>query len=242
MTKQQTARAAARNTKRRGETPVSELDARPQIFKSPPPLEPQTTKQHRYKQAIRRAGSVTFGLGAAGTGKTYVSGALACDALRNREIERIIITRPAVDAGESLGFLPGEVEDKFAPYIAALRDVLEERLGRGAVEMFLKNGRIVAIPLAYMRGLTLKNAFVLMTEAQNTTPAQMKLFLTRIGENCTVVVEGDESQKDIPGPSGLTDAVMRISHIPCVSVVRFDSRDVVRSGFVAEVVSCYEKP
>ncbi|MDP9155286.1 MAG: PhoH family protein [Pseudomonadota bacterium] len=200
----------------------------------------KTPAQGRYIAAIKQRGSVTFGMGAAGTGKTYIAGALAAEALQGRAIDRIIITRPAVDAGESMGFLPGELEEKYEPYIAAFRAVLEERLGRGAIEMFLKNGRIEAVPLGYMRGRTFKDAFVVMDEAQNATPEQMKLFLTRIGENCTVVVNGDETQVDIPGPCGLTDAVKRVGHIPCVKVVRFGSRDVVRSGFVQEVVEAYQ--
>jgi len=237
----QTRRTQARDTKRRGETPVNVLDADPQqfTFRPPPPLEAKTAAQGRYIAAIKRRGSVTFGIGSAGTGKTYIAGALACDALKSRSVERIIITRPAVDAGESMGFLPGELEEKYEPYIAAFRAVLTERLGRGAVEMFLKNGRIEAVPLGYMRGLTFKDAFVVMDEAQNATPEQMKLFLTRIGENCTVVINGDESQVDIAGPSGLTDGVRRVGHIPCVSAIRFGAKDVVRSGFAQEVVEAY---
>lgn len=155
-------------------------------------------------------------------------------------IDKIIITRPAVEAGESLGFLPGEIEDKFDPYLQPFRDVLNERLGKSFVEYMLKIGRIEAAPLAYMRGRTFKRAFVILDEAQNTTPNQMKLFLTRIGHDCKVVVNGDIRQKDIHGQSGLDDAVKRISHIPSVKCVRFTRQDVVRSGLVQEIVEAYE--
>ncbi len=203
------------------------------------PLEPKTVMQDRYMKAITNS-VLTIGTGPAGTGKTYIAGTMAADALSAGEVEKIIITRPAVDAGESLGFLPGEMEAKYAPYIAAFRAVLDERLGKSRVEYMLKNGQIEAVPLAYMRGLTFKRAFVIMDEAQNATPQQMKLFLTRVGEDCTVVVNGDLDQKDITGESGLQDAIDRISFIPSVRVVRFDRRDVVRSGFVQEVVEAYE--
>lgn len=210
------------------------------IIKKAPPLEPQTEQQRRYINAIRNF-QVTFGLGPAGTGKTYIAGALACEMLEARTVEKIIITRPAVEAGESLGFLPGELEEKYEPYIAAFRDVLNERLGKTYVEYLLKVGRIEAIPFAYMRGRTFKNCIVILDEAQNATREQMKLFLTRVGENCKVIIDGDETQIDIR-ESGLVDGVERVSYIPCVKVVRFGKQDVVRSGFVSEVVAAYEEP
>lgn len=214
-----------------------EMSAPPQQRKAPP-LEARTELQKRYINAIKNF-DVTFGLGPAGTGKTYVAGALACELLEKKQVEKIIITRPAVDAGESLGFLPGELEDKYAPYIAAFRDVLNERLGKSFVEYLMKVGRIEAMPFAYMRGMTFKNCVVILDEAQNATAEQMKLFLTRIGENCKVIIDGDESQADIRN-SGLTDALNRIKHIPSVKVVRFSKSDVVRSGLVQEIVEAYE--
>lgn len=206
--------------------------------KRPPPLEAQNEKQRRYINAIKSF-QVTFGIGPAGTGKTYIAGAIACEMLKNNEIEKIIITRPAVDAGESLGFLPGELEEKYEPYIAAFRDVLNERLGKQFVEYQMKAGRIEGMPFAYMRGRTFKNCVVILDEAQNATPEQMKLFLTRIGENCKVIIDGDASQSDIRN-SGLLDAVNRLSYIPSVKVVKFSREDVVRSGFVSEVIQAYE--
>lgn len=203
------------------------------------PIEPLNESQHRYINAIKGF-ELTFATGPAGTGKTWLCGALAAQALQEGVIDKIIITRPAVEAGESLGFLPGEIEDKFDPYLQPFRDVLNERLGKSFVEYMLKIGRIEAAPLAYMRGRTFKRAFVILDEAQNTTPNQMKLFLTRIGHDCKVVVNGDIRQKDIHGQSGLDDAVNRISHIPSVKCVRFTRKDVVRSGLVQEIVEAYE--
>lgn len=205
--------------------------------RSAEPITPKNAKQSKYLSAIRN-GVLIFGLGPAGTGKTYLAGAAAAEMLEAKRIDKIIITRPAVDAGESLGFLPGELEEKYEPYIAAFRDVLNERLGKTYVDYLLKVGRIEAQPFAYMRGRTFKNAVVILDEAQNTTQEQMKLFLTRIGENCTVIVDGDESQSDIKN-SGLMDAVKRLSHIPSVRVVQFGVADVVRSGLVQEVIECY---
>ena len=204
------------------------------------PIEPLNPKQDKYLSAIRN-GKLVFGLGPAGTGKTYIAGSAAAEMLESKQVEKIIITRPAVDAGESLGFLPGELEEKYEPYIAAFRDVLNERLGKTYVEYLLKIGRIEAQPFAYMRGRTFKNAVVILDEAQNATPEQMKLFLTRIGENCTVIVDGDESQADIKN-SGLMDAVKRLSYIPEVKVVQFGTADIVRSGLVQEIVEAYDRP
>ena len=168
------------------------------------PLSAQTPAQQQYINAIRNH-CLTFGTGPAGTGKSYCAGALAAEALESGRIERIILTRPAVEAGENLGFLPGEVEDKYAVYIDAFRDILNERLGSGVVDYCLRHGRIVGAPLAYMRGKTFSNnTFVILDEAQNTTPAQMKMFLTRIGEHAKVVINGDIRQSDLRGPNGLS--------------------------------------
>lgn len=159
--------------------------------------------------------------------------------LQSKRVEKIIITRPAVDAGESLGFLPGELEEKYAPYIAAFRDVLNERLGKSFVEYLIKTGQIEAQPFAYMRGRTFQNAVVILDEAQNATAQQMKLFLTRIGENCTVIVNGDASQADIHN-SGLSDAIRRVSWIPACKIIQFDNDDIVRSGLVHDICCSYE--
>jgi phosphate starvation-inducible PhoH-like protein len=205
------------------------------------PLTAKTPNQKKYIAALRTS-PLTFGIGPAGCGKTYIAGAIAAQMLENKTVEKIIITRPAVEAGESLGFLPGELEEKYEPFIAPFRAVLDERLGKGATDYLFKTGRIVAAPLAYMRGATYKNAVVILDEAQNTTPRQMKLFLSRMGENCHVIVDGDPSQSDISGTSGLTDAVVRLSFIPTVKVVEFGHRDIVRSGLVQEIVMSYENP
>lgn len=182
---------------------------------------------------------VTFGIGPAGTGKSYVAAGLAADKLRDGEIDKIIITRPGVEAGESFGFLPGELEEKYAPYIEPFRDILNERLGKSHVEYLLKHKRIEAKPLAYMRGMTFKNAWIILDEAQNTTPAQMKLFLTRIGHNCTVIIDGDIAQTDIKGKSGLDDAVRRLAKVSRVGVVEFTPDDIVRSGIVKDIIAAY---
>lgn len=205
------------------------------------PITPMNEAQRRYIGAIKSF-DLTFATGPAGTGKTWLCAALAAQALNEGHIDKIIITRPAVEAGEHLGFLPGELEEKFDPYLQPFRDVLNERLGKSFVEYLLKMGRIEATPLAYMRGRTFKNAYVILDEAQNTTPMQMKMFLTRIGHNCKVIVNGDMSQKDIHGQSGLDDAVARLAWIPAVKHVKFGKEDIVRSGLVGEIVKAYDEP
>ncbi len=204
------------------------------------PIKPRTAAQKRYINAIRN-NMLTFGIGPAGTGKSYCAGALAAEALESSKIERIIITRPAVEAGESLGFLPGDLDEKFAAYIDAFRDILNKRLGAGTVNYCLRHGRIVAAPLAYMRGKTFdQDTFVILDEAQNTTPQQMKMFLTRIGEQCKVVVNGDIRQSDIKGPNGLQDAIERVQDLPGVYVHEFERYDIVRSGLVRDLMDRYE--
>ena len=204
------------------------------------PLEAKTPAQQRYINAIKN-NCLTFGIGPAGTGKSYCAAAIAAEALQSGRIERIILTRPAVEAGEHLGFLPGAVDEKFAVYIDAFRDTLNERLGSGAVDYFLRHGRIVAAPLAFMRGKTFGvDSFVILDEAQNTTVSQMKMFLTRIGEQCKVVVNGDIEQSDIRGPNGLADAVRRVRGLPTVHVHTFERDDIVRSGLVRDLMDRYE--
>lgn len=204
------------------------------------PLIAQNPSQQQYINAIKN-NCLTFGTGPAGTGKSYCAGALAAEALESGRIERIILTRPAVEAGENLGFLPGEVDDKFAVYIDAFRDILNERLGRGVVDYCLRHGRIVGAPLAYMRGKTFNNnTFVILDEAQNTTPVQMKMFLTRIGDDCKVVINGDIRQSDIRGDNGLEDAIERVQGLPSVHVHKFEKVDIVRSGIVRDLLDRYE--
>jgi len=203
------------------------------------PLQAKTVAQGQYISAIK-SHKLTFGIGPAGTGKSYCAGAIAAEELDARRIERIIISRPAVEAGENLGFLPGDLHEKFDPYFDAFRDCLNERLGRGVVDCGLKNGRIVVSPLAYLRGKTFNDAFVILDEAQNCTASQLKMFLTRIGENCRVVVNGDIRQSDIGARSGLQDAIDRLGSLGSVYVHQFERDDIVRSGLVKDIIDRYE--
>ena len=205
------------------------------------PVKPKTLGQKQYVDAIREK-MIVFGLGPAGTGKTYLAMAMAITAFRNSEVERIILTRPAIEAGERLGFLPGDLQSKVDPYLRPLYDALYQIMG---AESFLKNmekGLIEVAPLAYMRGRTLDNAYIILDEAQNTTPAQMKMFLTRIGFGSKVVVTGDATQKDLaPGAvSGLDVAVRVLSGIGDIAFCRLTSRDVVRHPLVQKIVQAYE--
>jgi len=209
------------------------------IPKTEEPLKPLNAKQNSYIKSIKN-NLITFGCGPAGTGKTYVCGALAAEAISRGQTEKIVVTRPVQEAGENLGFLPGELEDKFAPYFQPFKDVLEERLGKGHVQGLSKAGRIEAAPLAYMRGRSFKNCWIVLDEAQNCTPLQMKLFLTRIGENCTVIVNGDKTQQDIRGECGLVDAMKRLEHCNGVNNIIFEKADIVRSGIVQQIVEAYE--
>ena len=185
---------------------------------------------------------IVFGMGPAGTGKTYLAMAMAITAFKNNEVERIILTRPAIEAGEKLGFLPGDLQSKVDPYLRPLYDALYQIMG---AESFVKNmekGLIEVAPLAYMRGRTLDNAFIILDEAQNTTPAQMKMFLTRIGFGSKVVITGDASQKDLAAgvQSGLDVAVKVLSKIDDISFCQLTSKDVVRHPLVQKIVKAYE--
>lgn len=204
-----------------------------------PPLKAKTVSQGQYIVAIK-SHKLTFGVGPAGTGKSYCAAALAAEELESRRVEKIIVSRPAIEAGENMGFLPGDLHEKFDPYFDAFRDCLNERLGKGVVECGLKNERIVVSPLAYLRGKTFNDAFVVLDEAQNCTATQLKMFLTRIGENCRVVVNGDIRQSDIGAKSGLKDAVDRLGHLDSVYVHQFEHDDIVRSGLVKDIIQCYE--
>lgn len=206
------------------------------------PIKPKTLGQKKYVDAIREK-KITFGLGPAGTGKTYLAMAMAITAFKRNEVGRIILTRPAIEAGEKLGFLPGDLQSKIDPYLRPLYDALYQIMG---AESFIKNsekGLIEVAPLAYMRGRTLDNAFIILDEAQNTTPAQMKMFLTRIGFGSKVVITGDSTQKDLPAgqTSGLDVAVSVVKNLEDISICRLTSRDVVRHPLVQRIVKAYEE-
>lgn len=205
------------------------------------PIKPKTLGQKKYVDAIRND-MITFGLGPAGTGKTYLAMAMAITAFKQNEVGRIILTRPAIEAGEKLGFLPGDLQSKIDPYLRPLYDALYQIMG---AESFIKNsekGLIEVAPLAYMRGRTLDNAFIILDEAQNTTPAQMKMFLTRIGFGSKVVITGDVTQKDLPANqiSGLDVAVKVVKDLDDISICTLTSRDVVRHPLVQKIVKAYE--
>lgn len=208
-------------------------------FVRPTTLEPQTDAQADFLGAIR-GNTVSMGIGPAGTGKTYVAAAFAEQQLFDKRVERILITRPAVDAGEDLGALPGELDEKFAPYLQPFEQCFVERMGRGAYDYALKAGKIQPMTIGHMRGITFKNCIVLLDEAQNLTPKQMKMFLTRIGEGCKVIITGDPKQVDIRGLSGLVDAERRLQRIAGIRVICFGVEDIVRCGLVQDIVERYE--
>ena len=206
------------------------------------PIKPKTLGQKKYVDAIREK-MITFGLGPAGTGKTYLAMAMAITAFKRNEVGRIILTRPAIEAGENLGFLPGDLQSKVDPYLRPLYDALYQIMG---AESYLKNvekGLIEVAPLAYMRGRTLDNSFIILDEAQNTTPAQMKMFLTRIGFGSKVIVTGDLTQKDLPRgvKSGLEHAVEVLSKVEDIGFAYMTNRDVVRHPLVQKIVSAYDE-
>ena len=201
-------------------------------------IEARNRAQGQYMAAIT-SHPLTFGLGPAGTGKTYCATAMAVEAFERREVERILFTRPAIESGEALGFLPGKVQEKIEPWFATFRGTLNELLGKGVVDCALKNERIVFEPLAYMRGKTFDDAFVILDEAQNCTRLQLKMFLTRIGERSRVVVNGDLNQSDIARDSGLLDAVDRLRGLRHVHIHEFGCGDIVRSDLVRAIIERY---
>ena len=205
------------------------------------PVKPKTLGQKQYVDAIRN-NMIVFGLGPAGTGKTYLAMALAITAFKNQEVERIILTRPAIEAGEKLGFLPGDLQSKVDPYLRPLYDALYQIMGAESFQKNMEKGAIEVAPLAYMRGRTLDNAYVILDEAQNTTEAQMKMFLTRIGFGSRVVVTGDLSQKDLAATtrSGLEVAVRVLSKVEDIAFCNLTSKDVVRHPLVQKIVKAYE--
>ena len=205
-------------------------------------LRARTVGQKRYVEAIKE-NTIVLGIGPAGTGKTYLAVAQAVAAFRAKEVNRIILTRPAVEAGERLGFLPGDLQNKVDPYLRPLYDALYEMMPQDVVDKKLETGEIEVAPLAFMRGRTLSNAMVILDEAQNTTPMQMKMFLTRLGENSRMVINGDLSQTDLPRgvQSGLADALDILADVKEIAKVTFTERDVVRHGLVARIVKAYDK-
>ena len=206
------------------------------------PIKPKTVGQQKYVNAID-SNTIVFGIGPAGTGKTYLAVAKAVAAFRAKEVNRIILTRPAVEAGEKLGFLPGDLQQKVDPYLRPLYDALFDMLGAENYARYHERGNIEIAPLAYMRGRTLDDSFIILDEAQNTTPEQMKMFLTRMGFGSKVVVTGDVTQIDLPDgrKSGLVEASSVLKNVDDIEIVRFDERDVVRHKLVQSIIKAYEK-
>lgn len=206
------------------------------------PIKPKTVGQKKYAEKIKNS-TIVFGIGPAGTGKTYLAVAMAVKALRSHEVSRIILTRPAVEAGERLGFLPGDLQSKIDPYLRPLYDALYEMLGAESCAKMMEKMTIEIAPLAYMRGRTLDDSFIILDEAQNTTPEQMKMFLTRLGSGSKIVVTGDLTQTDLPagGQSGLAQAVRVLRNVEGIAIHEFDEHDVVRHRLVQRIVMAYDK-
>lgn len=206
------------------------------------PVKPKTLGQKRYIEAIRK-NTIVLGVGPAGTGKTYLAVAMAVNAFRAKEVNRIILTRPAVEAGEKLGFLPGDLQSKVDPYLRPLYDALFDMLGTETYQKYMERGNIEIAPLAYMRGRTLDDSFIILDEAQNTTPEQMKMFLTRLGFNSKMVVTGDITQIDLPDgrKSGLREVMRVLKGIEDIGICQFNEKDVVRHQLVQRIIQAYEK-
>ena len=212
-----------------------------EVMNSGKQIKPRTPGQARYVEAVRRS-DLVFAIGPAGTGKTYLAVAMAVEALKNRQMRKIVLVRPAVEAGESLGFLPGDLEAKINPYLRPLLDALHEMISHDQIRTMMDQQVVEVLPLAYMRGRTLNDAFIILDEAQNTTIAQMKMFLTRMGVNSKIIVSGDTTQTDLPHKtrSGLIDALRRLNHIKGIREVRLTSADIVRHRLVQQIVRAYD--
>ena len=205
------------------------------------PIKSKTVGQKKYVDLLKKK-TITFGIGPAGMGKTYLAVAIAVNAYKEKQVEKIILTRPAVEAGEKLGFLPGDLQEKVNPYLRPLYDALQEMLGLDSFSKMMERGTIEIAPLAYMRGRTLSNAYVILDEAQNTTKEQIKMFLTRLGENSKMVITGDLTQIDLPAghTSGLKHAVKILKDINDIGIIRLSEKDVVRHPLVQQIVKAYE--
>lgn len=214
-------------------------DHLPPVKKAKAPLEPLNDAQRRYMNMIRGK-TIVFGMGPAGTGKSFVSAGMAADAIAAKEITKIIVTRPAIEAGRGLGFLPGEMEEKYAPYFQPVKNIFEQRLGSGELKYHMSKKSIEPLPLEFMRGLSFDNCWIIADEMQNASPEQMKMLMTRLGKNSKLIINGDAAQKDIPGPCGLNDAQQKTRNIDAVGVMKFTRDDVVRSDIVQEVLEAYE--
>jgi phosphate starvation-inducible PhoH-like protein len=218
------------------------LSERIQTSVRKPPVAPKTVGQKKYIDAIRNH-DVTFGIGPAGTGKTYLAMAMAIAALKDEKVSRIILTRPAVEAGEALGFLPGDLYEKITPYLRPLHDALHDMMPAEEIQKNMERGVIEIAPLAYMRGRTLNDAFIILDEAQNSTTEQMFMFLTRLGMNSKTVITGDTTQIDLPShkTSGLLEAHRALNNIDGIAIVEFSCRDVVRHPLVQRIIAAYEE-
>ncbi len=229
--------------KHEGATTLKELVSdRVQTHERKPGVTAKTVGQKKYLDAIRKH-DVTFGIGPAGTGKTYLAVATALSTLRDGTVSRIILTRPAVEAGEALGFLPGDLNEKITPYLRPLHDALHDMLPVEELQKFMERGTIEIAPLAYMRGRTLNNAFIILDEAQNSTTEQMLMFLTRLGHGSKAVITGDETQIDLPPHkhSGLAEAHRALKHTEGIAIIEFSKRDVVRHHLVQRIITAYEE-
>ncbi len=223
-------------------SPVVDSDFLPHVVrrKAVEPLQARTEAQGMYLAALQSS-EIVFAIGPAGTGKTYVAAAWAAQQLMDKRIDKIVVTRPNVEAGEEMGHLPGELEEKFAPYLAPFREVMIERMGKGHYEYCLKAEYILPKPVGFMRGETFNDAVVIVDEAQNLTPEQMKMILTRIGQNCLMIIDGDPQQCDLDGPSGLMDAVHRLHDLKGIRVVEFTEDDIVRNGLIKGILKAYRR-